>query len=243
MEIIITKIFSEISYIAIIPLLVVTIKNIIDNRNLSEIEKLLMTNWKKFKMDVSNYGFYNFVILTIGIIYTAFSNPHLLDKIFPSITVGLLVVAIVWFLLTFTFIVLFNSISLIERNLTSYDEFFIMLGDEEWEIIKMKSETSMLVKKDNKYMFIDDWNNKVIYTQPKKSIPLKRIYMLLPNTKVMNRIIFPTVSVFSLSGFISCFFIKNLMLFPISFLSVFSMLTFAMIWSDYYLYSKSNQQS
>lgn len=242
MENIISKFFSEISYIAVIPLLVVTIKNIIDNRNLSEIEKLLMTNWKKFKMDLSNYGFYNFVILTIGIIYTAFSNPHLLDKIFPSISVGLVAFAIVWLLMTFTFIVLFNSITLIERNLTSHDEFFITLGDGEWKIIKMKNETSMLVRKDNRYMFIDDWNNKVISSQPKNSIPLKKIYMLFPNTKILNRFIFPTILVLSLLGFISCLFIKNLILFPILFLSVFSMLTGAMIWSDYYLYSKSNNQ-
>lgn len=45
MESIIFKFFNEISSIAFIPILVIAIKNIIDNKNLTDIEKLLMTNW------------------------------------------------------------------------------------------------------------------------------------------------------------------------------------------------------
>lgn len=179
MENIISKFFSEISYIAVIPLIVITIKNIIDNRNLTDIEKLLMTNWKKFKIDLSNYGVYNFLLLSIGIFYTAFINSSSLDKVFPSISAGILAFAVVWLIMTFAFIFLFNSITWIDQNLTSHDEFFITLENEEWKIIKMKSETSMLVRKDNRYMFVDDWNNRVISSKPKSSTPLKKIYMLL----------------------------------------------------------------
>ncbi|WP_107951350.1 hypothetical protein [Lysinibacillus parviboronicapiens] len=243
MENLLSKFFSEISYIAFIPLLVITFKNIIDNRNLSDIEKILMTNWKRFKIDLSNYGVYNFVLLTIGILYIAFSNPSSLDNVFPSISVGLLAFAIVWLIMTIAFIVLSNTITWIDHNLTSNNEFFITLEEVEWKIIKMKNETSMLVRKDNRYMFINDWNHKVISSQPKDSIPLKKIYMLFPNTKILNKIIFPIIFVLSLVGFISCFFIKNLMMFPLFFLSAFLLLTVAMIWVDHYLYSKFNQQS
>lgn len=239
MESILSKFFSEISYIAVIPFVVITIKNIIDNRNLTDIEKLLMTNWKKFKIDLSNYGVVNFVLLLIGFIYIFFDYSST-NKTFP-ITTSLTAFAIVWFIFTIAFIVLFNTLTWIERNLTSHHDFFITIENEDWKIIKMKSENSMLVRKDNRYMFVDDWNNRVIFSKPKDSVPLKKIYMLSPNTKILN-IVFFIIFVLSISGFILCFFIKNLMLFPVLFLSVFLTLTVVIVWSDHYLYSKFNNQ-
>lgn len=182
----------------------------------------------------------NFILLFIGFIYIIFNDSTIIKTI--PIKTWLLALAIIWLMLTMAFIVLFNSLTWIERNLTIHDEFFITLENEKWKIIKMKTETLMLLRKDNRYMIIDNWNNTVIFSQPKDSTPLKKIYIFFPNTSILNKIVFPIIFVLSLIGFISCFFINTLMLFPILFLSAFLILTVVMVWLDHYLFSKFNNQ-
>lgn len=242
MDTLISKFLGEISIITLFSLVVIAIKNIIDNKNLLEIEKLLMTDWKKFKIDFSNYGVYTFFILSIGSFYIAVYNPSSISNISPSITTTIIAFGIVWLIVTFAFILLFNAIIWVDRKVSLHNEFFILLDDnEKWKILKMKNESSLLVERDSNYRIVDNWNNKNITYELVYHFPLKKIYNLWPITKL--RIIFRILIIGFIVAFIYSFTLNNLISFPLAFFSVFFILILLIIWVNYREYIKFISQN
>lgn len=165
----------------IIPFLIVTIKITIDNWGLTELEKLKLSNFKKFQIVITKYIFFSvvFIALMALALYTLNVND---EKVF---LVTLAISLILFITLVF---IMEGIIKLITILLSFKYNYYIVneLGEPIYRIIKLSNNNLLFVESDGILEFIDAKINrryKKIYGENEK---LREFY----NGNIIKSLIF-----------------------------------------------------
>lgn len=165
----------------IIPFLIVTIKITIDNWGLTELEKLKLSNFKKFQIVITKYIFFSvvFIALMALALYTLNVND---EKVF---LVTLAISLILFITLVF---IMEGIIKLITILLSFKYNYYIVneLGEPIYRIIKLSNNNLLFVESDGILEFIDAKINrryKKIYGENEK---LRKFY----NGNIIKSLIF-----------------------------------------------------
>lgn len=160
--------------ITVIPIIVYVIKLTIDNWKLTDLEKIRMSNFKKFQIALTKYvliGIISFVILFFVFL---FKNP---SNLVININV-LMTLVILSIILVFCIIVAEKVIDFFSRILSFKYDYHIVNedGDSLYRIIKVNSNGDLLVESNDILEFIDSKQN-LKYKSFRRDMPyLSKLY-------------------------------------------------------------------
>lgn len=214
-------------YIAtFIPLVVYTIKLTIDNWGITDLEKIILSNFKKFQIGITKYIFIGISFVVLMYIVIIVSDIH--TEINDRVIWGILAVCFVFFIAG---MFLFNVIVKFINNLLSfqYDYFIVNEANEPvFRIIKLSSNKSLLVESKGIEEFIQVENNIRYKKVRNPNEKLSKIY----NSDKIN-IFFIISGIVWICLLISVFFTKSWLQFCLYLLFILIMLIFLIVLSNF----------
>lgn len=186
--------------IGAVTFLVYILKAAVDFWFVTELEKILMTDYQKIK------GFLSKMVVTIipsvllTFIFTVvFESDLLIPQEDISETLLLFTFAVMLFLLN-----VFMSLIIagLEKVLNLKSEYTVFINDDEWSIERLtKNNLLLLANKENEYLLIDEWKDKKIKKVVNKNSYTYKLYSINSN---WQRFLGVSISLWILS---SCTFI------------------------------------
>lgn len=222
--------------ITIIPVIGYVIKLTIDNWGITELEKLRMSNFKKFQIAITKYVFTAIAFVAGIFLLLTFSNQ--MDGIEGNLIYGLLAFLFIIFIVTiFT---LENIMKFITRTLSFKYEYHIVddRGEPIYRIIKMSGNNSLLVEADGIEEFLDSQINRRYKRIRIKEEKLEGFYGSKKSEHTIKGL-----AILSLIALVSVFFTTDWWQFSLYMVFIISMLVALILWLNYAVNKKDNEKS
>ncbi|MBD7944698.1 hypothetical protein H9650_11285 [Psychrobacillus sp. Sa2BUA9] len=176
---------SSVAYlITFVPIIVYVIKLTIDNWGITELEKIRLSNIKKFQITLTKYVFLSITFVAAMFIMLVLSDQF--EEIKGNLIYGMLAFFFIIFIVA-TFIA--EKLIRFVANLLSFRYDYHIVNDEGvpvYRIIKLSSNNSLLVESDGIEEFLDNKENRRYKKIRNKNKILEEFY---GSKKSMNSII------------------------------------------------------
>lgn len=161
--------------IAILAFVVGSIKAAVDFWFITELEKILMTDYQKLKGLFSKLTFTVLPSVVITFIYIITSDNILLIE--PGAIDGDLLLIVLLIIIFILNILLHLAVLLLEYLFNIKSTFFLRIGEEDWSIERLtKDKHLLLANSKNEFLLIDDWKERKIKKTINKSSYTYKIY-------------------------------------------------------------------
>lgn len=221
--------------ITIIPVIGYVIKLTIDNWGITELEKLRMSNFKKFQIAITKYVFTAIAFVAGIFLLLTFSNQ--MEGIEGNLIYGFL--AFLFIIFVVTIFTLENIMKFIARTLSFKYEYHIVdeQGEPIYRIIKMSGNNSLLVESDGIEEFLDSQINR---RYKKIRIKEKKLENFYGSKKSKHTI--HGLAILSLIALVSVFFTTDWWQFSLYMIFIISMLVSLILWLNYAEDKKYNER-
>ncbi|MDJ0333017.1 hypothetical protein [Planococcus sp. S3-L1] len=221
--------------ITIIPVIVYVVKLTIDNWGITELEKLRMSNFKKFQIAITKYIFTAIAFVAVVFLFLTYFNQ--MDDIKGNLVYGLLAFLFVIFIITI--FILENLMKFIARKLSFKYEYHIVddQGEPTYRIIKVSGNNSLLVESDGIEEFLDNQINRRYKRIRIKEKKLEEFYRGEKSKWVRMGL-----PIFSFLVLVSLFFTTELWQFSLYVIFIVSVLVSLILWLNYAEDKKYNEE-